>query len=157
MRSAIKLGLAALLGAFGCNEEAPPPCPAHGCINTAKMSGTVVVDAEIHALDTRFCFETDCRDGAIGFDITTGEPCTTSLANDPWVCAQREGDRAISLRATWPFSEPEYRAPPDGSSFRLLLSDRGSGQVLLDVTRSATYEAEGEDGCPRCWRAEMTF
>ncbi|HXK19439.1 MAG TPA: hypothetical protein VNG33_16625 [Polyangiaceae bacterium] len=147
--------LAVVVGLVGgCEKkEDVKMCAAYACGNGAKLTGTTAVSTPPTLVDVSFCSD-GCKQGLVDVaqDPTLAACATWGQSS---VCL-KPSDGGLDVEATWGY-DTMGDPPPDGTEYRLTLTDHVTGQTLLDVTRTTRYELTRVDNCHRCWYAEMSL
>ena len=128
-------------------------CAAYACINGPNLHGTLTVAPELNLLDVRFCEDSACRSGLVDLQASTSMPCL--MADPASVCLSLSGD-LLTIDAGWRYAG-NASLPQNRPAYQLVLTDHATGEVLLDETRTATFEVTREDNCHRCWGAELAL
>lgn len=139
-------GLLGMLLVIGCGDEI---CDAYACLNGAYFRATMP-QPEAQLLDVRFCEGKVCRSGQL--DLAPKFPACVAASPAEICPSPRDGE--LEINARWAYGT-DADEPADGLAYQLVVSDHESGEVLFDETRTASFEVRSEDGCHRCWSAEL--
>jgi hypothetical protein len=153
------LALLALWLLGGCNEETDDkPCPAYGCVNSATLGGALQVGDTTRRIAASLCHaEGECIEADVDLQGLGGEPrCAAPTLGEGTFCVARSSVGALHVEATVFFGAGDDLRP-SGERFTLTLTDSISGEVLLEETRTASFEVTREDACHLCWGATMSF
>jgi hypothetical protein len=145
-----------VLWCAGCPKE-PQSCLAYACINSARLHGSMPMPAATRRLDVELCRETTCESGSIDVSALEADGAQCALwGEDRQVCAQTSDDpESVSIEAEW--RTPVVEKLPDDAQHKLRIVDSDTGQVLLDVTRTAKFSVTRQDACHLCVGADMPF
>ena len=144
----------ALLASASCNGESGT-CATYACINTATFQDSMTIPKGTQQVDVRFCFEGSCEEGIIDLAAPDASvPC----ARWGWgtqVCTSHSDDAGtVAVSAIWDHGQSSS-VPPEGSKYRLRISDHGSSSVFLDEALSGSYRVTREDICHVCWEGTL--
>jgi hypothetical protein len=147
---AVALGLVA-----GCDKkDGTNLCAAYACLNRATLTGIAAVSTPPTLLDVSFCSQGVCQKGLV--DVAQDPTAAACATWDSSSVCLKPIDGGLDVDATWEYGIMD-EPPPDGTEYQLQLIDHGTGDALLDVTRTTSYELTRVDNCHRCWYAEMSL
>ncbi|HYP75100.1 MAG TPA: hypothetical protein VER12_04060 [Polyangiaceae bacterium] len=143
-------------GAGGCGDGGDTEaCPGYACVTDVHLDGSVTLESDLAGVDVQFCIEGTCKRGAFERQALATEPCLRLDNNGSKVClSESAASDTFELTSTMFY---DYGGDPHDVTVELSITDRTSGEVLLDETRIAKSRVTHEDVCHRCWVAEAAL